>query len=199
MYTEIILQTRKPLPANLKSSLEVYFSPSADIKAVLDETIFKQSYELIPRIVYAYSSYDKIFLVFNNDSNTLGIHVEHSDHKSRVDLLMKGVNDTVRQFQKFLKTVDMSLLSVELFLKSEDCQLIKGVHTTRRNKFIELLKGDVFLKIYIPLVALSVSYWMDHDVKKAFVNALISVGATFVWLIWQTFTLKKGLKYSSII
>ncbi|MBT1697195.1 hypothetical protein KK083_09935 [Fulvivirgaceae bacterium PWU4] len=149
----------------------------------------------MPRIVYAYSSYDKIFIVFNNDSNTLGIHVEHSDYKSRVDLLTKGVNDTFHQFQRFLKTIDMSLLSAELSMHAEGCNLIEGAYITRGNKFIELLKADVFLKIYIPLVALIVSYWMDHDVKKAFVNALISVGATFVWLIWQILTFKKGLKF----
>jgi hypothetical protein len=200
MYTEIKMETKGLLPGNLKSAIDSYFNPSSkDKEAVLDQTIFRGSQDLIPNIIYAYYSHDKVFLVFTSDSRTLKIHVEHSNEKNRFDLLMHCVDDTFGQFKSFLGDEGMAITSAKASVHSEKCNLLTGVYVTKWKRFLQLLKGEVFLEIYVPLTTFIVSYMMGREIETSLYNMLMSIVATFVWLLIKTFFSKDGLKYETTI
>src|SRR5438093_5691405 len=148
MWTELIITTKNSLAQNIGSTFETVSGKSADVKRCIDKTTFKGNYDFEQRIVYAFNSNDKVFLIFNDDIFTLRIHIESAKSKDKFDLLEKALKDTFNTMLSYVRKNNLKLKSATASVYAESSFLIKGSYTTRSGTFAELLKKDVPLKVY---------------------------------------------------
>ncbi|MEO8210343.1 MAG: hypothetical protein ABI840_07255 [bacterium] len=190
--------TNKDIPSNFNCDLEKYFNKSAVINDAIGKTTYKDSYDSSwgIRIIYAYDSHDKVYLIFSIDKRTIKIHVENAKIKDKIDLLVKNVNETFEQFKEYLNSKEIGIKNAKSYIYSENSHLITGEYITKKKRILGLLKEDIPLKIYIPVVTLLMSYLLGNDLQKSFFNAIIAFGAAFVWLLIETLKSRNELKYS---
>lgn len=196
MYTEISIRIKNQFPNDLKGELEKSIGVCADISNSIDLTEFKGQTDFSVRVKFAFISNDKVFLIFLDDSSSIRIHVQSSRNSTNLTSLNKLVEDTFNSIKRFLKDNHLEIENATASVFVESSYIIRGEYKTRKKVFIDLLKKDIPLKIYIPLVTFIVSLILGYEIEKILYNVLIAIGASVLWLVVETIRTKTELKYS---
>ena len=199
MYSEIKVQTKQNVPKNLKASLEEHFGSSEDVVTTIDLTCFSGSHDFVDRIVYAYVNGNRVFLVFEDDVNTLRFHIENIQDKDKIDTLKLHISDTFSQIRSYSKRKKLRIKNAKSQIYSESSHIITGVYYTKIQSLSKIFKDDLFTKIYIPVVTFMLSLMMNYDLEKSIFNVLVAVGATFLLLFYKAISSDDELHYTSTL
>lgn len=196
MYAELVVQTRRNLPADLAFVLREQWGAGAEPGDVIRHTALKDHGGWLHLVRYAQITSSNVYLVFTPDQRTLKLHLEGGPHARDLRTLRALVDEETRRIRTLLSRQGNLEAGCRVRLYAEGMHLQTGRLLPAMERVGEVLRANVAANLYVPVSAFSLSLLLEYEVREALHNVGAALLALLLWVAGAIIFAKPGYQYT---